>query len=167
METNNGNSDWNEDRFGVQGSIQFVVYKDVRLYSGVLSALIKHVDHVHPWVSHYVGGNQAPSIDWMSVEAKLIEGDGEYVSRSYTIEIRPPFSLKATQFYPYHRYLNCLAEHLAKIGIEGVHSVRATMNIRCGAGSFLTPRAQRDLDETIQQPAVQMLKELIRAPRRR
>src|SRR4051812_33979689 len=90
---------WNEQRFGMTGFICFTPGHDKHLDPKLLKSAMEQVDKVNPWISHYVGGGQAPSIGYMS-EA-IMKEKTEWTSRDYTIEIRPPFHLMADQFYAY------------------------------------------------------------------
>lgn len=92
----------------------------------LLKRQIRLVDHAHPWVSHYVGGNQAPSIHWMS---EIGMKEGEWIDRIYSVEIRPPFLLTREQTDAYERYGDQLAKALAEIIPKDVLHVCASVNI--------------------------------------
>jgi hypothetical protein len=132
---------------------------DAHLDPESLRLFVKQVDKDYPWISRYVGGEIAPSIRWMG-EVEMRDKSA-WTDRNYKIEIRPSFMLKAEQFYAYHRYLRCLAEKLAAMGIDGVHTVSSWMDINGGGSGYLTPAALDGLEEIMRQPAAQELKALM------
>lgn len=160
MEAGLGNKSWNEQRFQVEGRISFSTGSTALPNPEILSTRIRGVDQKHPWLCHYVGGKHAPSIRWMS--AAIVREEGEFWDRSYTFQLRPPFDLKADQFYAYHRYLATLAELLASEAIDGVGHVHCWLKIAGGGASFMTPAAMESLERTMQQPGFQELRALCR-----
>ncbi len=159
MEANQHNKSWNEQCFGVQAFINFSVMNEAHLDGAHLCELIKEVDKANPWVSYWEGGSLAPSINWMS-EAKMQDA-APWIDRNYTVEIRPTYHLKADKFYAYNRYISILAEKLAAMGLEGVHTVSARLEIQGGGASYCSPAALARLEETMKQPAAQELKALL------
>ena len=158
MEANQHNTPWIEQRFAVSGFVSFTSMNDALLDGEHLRTLITQVDKDYPWVCNWVGGGRAPSINYMS-DAQMQE-PRPYIDRSYKIEVRPPFNLKSEQFYAYNRYLRGLAENLAALGLEGVHSVSCWMTIGGGNASYMTPAALDRFQDTISQPGFQQLKAL-------
>jgi hypothetical protein len=143
MEATQQNASWNEQRFQVRGFISFSVMNKAHLDGEQLRELVKQADQQHPWISYWEGGERAPSINWMS-QAEMQEASA-WTDRSYKIEIRPPYHLKAAQVYAYNRYLCCLAEALAAMGTEGVHTVQSWFVMDGGGGSYMTPAAEQRL----------------------
>ena len=78
----------------------------------MLERLIHEIDRINPWVSHYVNGDQAPSINWTS-RITMREGNG--IDRHYFVEIRPPFLHTFDRARAYERYANNLASNLAQV----------------------------------------------------
>jgi hypothetical protein len=102
----------------------------------LLERQVRLVDTAHPWVSHYVGGDQAPSINWMS---SISMKEGEWIDRQYAVEIRPPFMLTRDQTHAYERYGEQLAKSLAEIVTKDVLRVSSTIKTS-GSGESYHPR---------------------------
>lgn len=159
MEANQHNEPWNEQRFTVRGLINFIVMRDAHLDGDQLHELIEQVDKDNPWISYWKGGELAPSIRWMG-QAQMQDA-ASWTNRNYTVDIHPSVHLKADRFYAYHRYLCTLAEKLAAMSIEGVHTVKAYLEIQGGGASYLSPAAIVSLEETLKQPGVAELRALL------
>jgi hypothetical protein len=100
----------------------------------LLERQIRLVDQAHPWVSYYVGGDRAPSINWMS---DITMKEAEWIDRVYSVEIRPHVQLTFEQAYAYERYGDQLALSLAQILPKDVLCVRSALEIaRCFNASY-------------------------------
>ena len=90
----------------------------------LLERQVALADAAHPWVSHYLGGEQASSIHWQSAVG-MKEGNG--IDRIYTIEVRPHFLMTRDQLFAYERYGDTLAKYLASVVDEAVLRVQSRL----------------------------------------